>query len=134
MQTKHIDLAIKVLTALISGDGDVIKNTPNRTDTPRRRCRVDCGICNNLPSEVSTKFLQECFKMWRHYSGDVDYPVPDPDKPGCPEAAASIYLGTHGSMYSGPYGTLRRDLAQHILNEFNELKELQDERKEDKAS
>lgn len=133
MQAEHIDLTIKVLTALISADEAVIQNTPNRPSEPDNRYNVDYGICNNLHFEGSTKFLRECFKSWEHYSGDDTYPVPDPDNMGCPEAAYRIYHTVHESMYSGPYGELRRDLAQHILNKLNELKENAGERKEDKA-
>lgn len=95
------------LERLLAGDIDMLNN----------------GICGNL-SGNHKEVLQKHFKTWNHYSGDILYPVPDPEDKLTPRflyyevCERAIFL-KEGNMWVGAYGELRLDLVRHILQELS---------------
>ena len=71
------------------------------------------GICAlaNLPLDDVEKFVG-----WKHYSGYLFAPVPDPETTGT-EAAVIIFSTSHynGEMWVGDYGALRKDLLNYMV-------------------
>lgn len=74
------------------------------------------GLCYHLAMNSSGDSLQllfllrTCFKSWKHYSGDINFPVPSPTNDSAQEAYCYWY-----NKYSGEYGELRLDLLDHII-------------------
>lgn len=82
----------------------------------------DYGICVNLEERANIDvayFMQPCFRTWRQFSGNYDYPIPSPyasDK----YSASGVYSTTHtDDMWNPehPYGSLRLDLLEHLIRE-----------------
>jgi len=59
--------------------------------------------------------MAELYSSWPHYSGDVCYPVPDPQGLKEPEEAFDTVI-----RWKGPFGTLRRSLCRHLASELRE--------------
>lgn len=81
------------------------------------------GICWQFePLELySTAELRQflnSFKTWPHYSGDIDFPVPSPDKS---IDAIDAYFDNLGDLWNRDteYGRLRWDLLDHIIKELS---------------
>lgn len=80
-----------------------------------------CGICYNLngnadwePGTDSTgnQLVAHYAKSWQHYTGEKEYPVPHPELPAwLAYTVANLYLWDK----SHPYGSLRWDLLNHII-------------------
>lgn len=83
------------------------------------------GLCMNLRTlwnlsdAQSDDLLQEAFRSWSHYSGNWEYPVPDPEAPFDEVAAHKIYSDRsdrHDLWDDSPYGNLRRELCLHTAD------------------
>ena len=73
---------------------------------------VQIGICGNLKELVSGDaymLVSHYSTSWEKYSGNVEYPVPDPLRrdPYCPGR----------NMWVGEYGALRYELLEHLIEE-----------------
>ena len=94
------------------------------------------GICHNLSNvqyyitrrDVNTsKFrlqraLNKHFKTWKHFSGDLGYPIPSLSE--CLDACHK-YFSVAENLYDqcDPYCKLRYDLVDHIIDQMKaELK------------
>ena len=90
------------------------------------------GICGNLVhlcglyGAVAYGSLGEAFPSWPKYSGNRDYPIPDPEAPSDIAAAHSIYYNHENLWDDSTYGDLRRELCLHIADwlEANKAKVL----------
>lgn len=71
------------------------------------------GICSNLNN--NSPLVRKYSKSWKYYSGDIHYPVPDPEGK---LFGRDMYQVTD-NMWEGEYGELRRDLVKHILQEIS---------------
>lgn len=83
------------------------------------------GICTGaylIFNRVFKDTRAEVFQEWPHYSGDVDYPVRDPNKAGA-DAAAALFgeAFKRGSLWEGEYGDLRLDLLEHMLCAYKRM-------------
>ena len=82
--------------------------------------RVFFGICGNLaqtlPEDKVDDLLDEAFRSWPKYSGNREYPIPDPEAPSDFAAAYRIYCSRHDLWDYSPYGNLRRELCLHIAD------------------
>lgn len=79
---------------------------------------VEQGLCYSLEQEgLHIPKLGKIIETWDKYSGDDDYPVPDPA-----EAEADPYLKYHNTadIWTGEYGELRRELCQYIADYIKE--------------
>lgn len=99
--------------------------------------RRDCGICENIISVTGGKFdltFYRHFKTWKYYSGNSQYPVPNPVKDSSwgPSFAynRSFFKWLRRRWYNDmfnmkmSYSHLRWDLVKHIISEMEkELKE-----------
>ena len=80
-----------------------------------------CGICANLKENANLKvddFLHPCFRTWKQFSGNYDYPVPSPYSDEY--SASDVYNTTHEDYMwnpEHPYGSLRLDLLEHLIRE-----------------
>lgn len=80
------------------------------------------GLCGNLvhlcdlPGAVIDDLLPEAFRSWPNYSGNLGYPVPDPEAPSSKAAAYKIYYDRHDLWEDSPYGNLRRELCLHVAD------------------
>lgn len=80
--------------------------------------RRQSGLCVELvkAGDLDADHIHALFKTWEHFSGNSAFPVPDPDRPGDPDAAEDIYCREGDPGYwVGPYGELRLKLAEHLL-------------------
>ena len=79
---------------------------------------TDYGICGNLPlSYVAIDdLLGEAFRSWPNYSGNREYPVPDPEALSDPAAARGIYNSCEDLWDDSPYGDLRRELCLYVAD------------------
>jgi hypothetical protein len=71
------------------------------------------GICSNLPDidvSMACDFVEKYAKTWKHFSGSETYPVP---------GRHAAYRAAHdtGSMWTGEYGELRKDLLDHLIEQ-----------------
>lgn len=81
------------------------------------------GICSQFEppdsynSEERLQFLAS-FKTWPHYSGDISFPVPSPDKS---IEAIDAYFDKSNDLWDRDteYGRLRWDLLDHIIEELS---------------
>lgn len=71
------------------------------------------GICAHIPDKYKEE-LYKHFKTWQYFSGDVVYPVPDPENMLSPVHIYDKALVSR-DMWVGKYGELRLDLVKHIL-------------------
>lgn len=91
-----------------------------RENGPRIR---SAGICSQLDlfgwysSEERQQFLA-CFVTWPQYSGDIDSPVPSPDKS---IEAIDAYFDNLYDLWdrNTEYGRLRWGLLDHIIKELS---------------
>lgn len=79
---------------------------------------------------VKEEFLNECFKSWDEFSGNINFPVPVLSDMEIPEkvkdrddpewiAGFAYCSGINGhnlDKWSGEYGETRRRLVRHIIN------------------
>lgn len=89
------------------------------------------GICDNLEKHVSSLypfntgvFIQELksyFSTWQAYSGDEDYPIPDPKNIYSPNTCFWKNTSSKEKMWhKGKYAMLRRDLCKHLVKCYKE--------------
>lgn len=71
-----------------------------------------CGLCFNGLNLLPTKYLQYIFKTWKHFSGDLKFPVHTSNKL---DPIQQFDYNTV-SKYTGKYGKARLKLAKHALN------------------
>lgn len=94
-----------------------------------------CGLCTNIDLVVSAyvksipgNYVSACeclsltrqlrwhvFSQWPLYSGEQNYPVPSAHPDGAAYAAYSIAF-EEGTLWTGEYGDLRRDLCQFTID------------------
>ncbi len=78
----------------------------------------ESGLCREL-AQAEDRILypiMELWAGWEHYSGDLLYPVPDPQKPDDPAAAEAAFAAFPlGGGFIGEYGELRLKLAAYLL-------------------
>lgn len=91
-----------------------------RENGPKNR---DVGICSQFDlygfySSEERRQLRASFKTWPHYSGDIDFPVPSPDKY---MEAVDVYFDEGNDLWDrdAEYGRLRWDLLDHIIKELS---------------
>lgn len=73
--------------------------------------------------ERAEQEMHRLFALWPNYSGSHLYPVPDPDHPhGDDEFGAYWFAGRRyegpGSVWTGEYGALRRELLDFMIAEL----------------
>ena len=68
--------------------------------------RPSCGLCYHSKLGLPRRYL----RSWKHFSGNIDYPIPCPDGGDVKECYKK-----NRTLYSGEYGKLRMDLAWHLL-------------------
>ena len=89
-------------------------------------CFMNVGICkwsgtcarvSYFPADVVYKWLLEKFQKWPKFSGSLLYPVPSPDWRA---EDFSYRTANHTVMWSPfhPYGALRRELLQFLIDEM----------------
>lgn len=92
-----------------------------RENGPKNR---DAGICSQLDlygsyssEEQRWQFIAS-FMTWPHYSGDISFPVPSPDKS---IEAIDAYFDKSNDLWDRDteYGRLRWDLLDHIIKEMS---------------
>lgn len=72
------------------------------------------GICSQLClyGDFNT-YLEELFKEWKHFSGEIEYPI------SLRNCELTPYLQYHGlPKYSGEYGVLRFKLIKYCIKKF----------------
>lgn len=80
------------------------------------------GICGNLthwrrlPEAAVNYLLRKAFLDWPGYSGNIMFPIPDPEAPSDKAAASLIYDSRRDLWEDSPYGNLRRELCLHIAD------------------
>lgn len=80
---------------------------------PSEKFCDESGLCFNTGIEMEEDdYLEGLFESWEHYSGNPRYPVPHPTL----DSKAGYVTFT--SFYSGEYGKLRFDLANHLVTEL----------------
>lgn len=86
--------------------------------------RVTDGLCgvvysaSNHTHYVRRQWLEKCFASWPEFSGDISYPVRSPTS-----LITSKKAFLQFSYYVGDYGASRLRLAQHLLDNIEELPE-----------
>ena len=93
---------------------------------------LNYGICGNLVhlcglyEAVVYSSLGEAFLSWPKYSGNQEYPIPDPEASSDIGAAYGIFYGRFDLWDDSPYGNLRRELCLHVADwlEANKAKVL----------
>lgn len=96
---------------------DSIRNVLARAKELRKAPKGRYGLCSVLALDrLEPELVCEIFSSWEHYSGSMDYPVPDPCFPAddVVELARQAY-DTAGDMYEGEYGALRIKLLDHLI-------------------
>ena len=93
-----------------------------RENGPDKR---DGGICSQfdlygLYSSEERQRFRASFKTWPHYSGDIEFPVPSPDKS---IEAIDAYFDRGNDLWDRytAYGRLRWDLLDHIIKEMSHV-------------
>lgn len=91
-----------------------------RENGPHNR---SAGICSQfdmfgLYSSEERRQFRDSFKTWPHYSGDISFPVPSPDKS---IEAIDAYFDNQDDLWDHgtDYGRLRWDLLDHIIKEMS---------------
>lgn len=81
-----------------------------------------CSICEYVMSEgfwgyseIFKPILRKLGSEWEHFSGDVTYPVPDPDGVF---NSQDIFEDIDVNMWEGEYGALRKDLLNFMISEL----------------
>lgn len=76
------------------------------------------GICTNVDNHIHPndslavdQLLKRLFVKWPKFSGDVVYPVPSPSAGESPKRAFEM------SRWVGPYGDLRRELLDFLIEQ-----------------
>jgi hypothetical protein len=78
---------------------------------------VTTGLCRHI--HIDGVLKDALFSGWSKHTGEVDYPVPDPDGDYTPgEKYHSCW-----DMFEGEYGDLRIDLGHYFIERANELRE-----------
>ena len=75
------------------------------------------GLCSCLSEEgLKIPRLSRIFESWSKYSGDIAFPVPDPEGRG----DAYTKYRQAGDMWEGDYGDLRKELCQYLADHIKE--------------
>ena len=120
---------ISIILYLLSrwGDGDYME----LGDRSKGFCPNLCAWLRvHLPFEKNNSLLENClvdffqpyFKSWENYSGDIRYPVPDPESTNklsrcAPKKAYDAFEDLWGDS---KYANFRRELCRHIVDKFIE--------------
>lgn len=110
------DLVEAVLLSLVSDDdlyamASTLKQLGEGGDPD-----FDCvGICHNLKGiwQLGGRLVQLMSRRWCNYSGEINFPVPDPEEV---RSAAGTYFEL--PPWTGRYGELRRDLCLFLAREM----------------
>lgn len=78
----------------------------------------EVGTLANI--HMAIDWMEKTWIEWEHYSGNYEYPVPDPRKKDN-SFKAYVHYHTCEGMWTGPYGKLRLDLCRFLLEELNKL-------------
>ena len=84
-----------------------------------------CGICTNLSNKVNSQveelesseyydagqILEQAFYTWPKFSGNVNFPIQDPNETETPE---NVY--NELPKWTGAYGALRFELLDHVID------------------
>lgn len=83
------------------------------TNLPVNYCGRD-GLCTTCLKHVPSSFTNEMFKCWKHFSGDLGYPVPDQNYP---HYSAKMAFNRCENLYSRRtyYGLMRWRLVAHCI-------------------
>lgn len=75
-----------------------------------------CAKMTEIAPEVWDKWLEDKFKQWPKFSGDIDYPVPSDTKDS---AKMAYFFCSPTDLWSPfcPYGALRRELLEFLIRE-----------------
>lgn len=76
-----------------------------------------CAKVAEVAPEVWDKWLKDKFKQWPKFSGDVNYPVPSVTKDSDKMAYFFCQLTDLWSPFH-PYGVLRRELLEFLIQEM----------------
>ena len=100
-----------------------IMNVLDRAKALRAEPKGLYGLCQTLSLDrLDEELVQDIFKTWPKFTGYLDYPVPCPG--GHTVVGGVVVLGAKaakaaydftGDMYSGPYGALRLELLDHLI-------------------
>lgn len=75
------------------------------------------SMCLYLYNVLKVRCHDHIWREWEHYSGDRQYPVPNPNKDSGISESYGAWLGFyHGELWEGAYGDLRRDLCRYVIN------------------
>lgn len=80
----------------------------------------ECILANFMDEWERLLHIENYYSGWSHFSGDTQYPVPDPSGGLTPE---QVYRG-RTPKWKGAYGDLRKDLCRHIAKEIEVLIEV----------
>ena len=80
------------------------------------------GICTNLSDKVNSrveesvrynswKILEQAFPTWPKFSGNVEFPINDPNEI---EMGREVYVRL--PKWTGAYGALRFELLDHVID------------------
>lgn len=75
------------------------------------------GLCSRICIMGALK--DALFSGWPKHTGEVDYPVPDPDG----DYTSGEKYHSCWNMFEGEYGDLRIDLGNYFIERANELRE-----------
>lgn len=85
---------------------------------PREVDHAQFGICFQITHTNNYVYTKRLMRQWPKYSGDSDYPIPDPDGIEDP----SVYYSRSGSsaMWNKehPYGALRHELLDYLIEKL----------------
>lgn len=81
------------------------------------------GICDNIPFVLNyyeKQAVYAFFREWEHYSGFLAYPIIDPENTAVQGRQYSDAMeGGYMWDISHPYGKLRHDLLDHLIQKFS---------------
>jgi hypothetical protein len=100
-----------------------IMNVLDRAKALRAEPKGLYGLCQTLRlNQLDKELVQDIFKTWPKFTGDLTYPVPCPG--GHTVVDGEVVFGAKAAkeaynlaydMYTGPYGALRLELLDHLI-------------------
>lgn len=85
-------------------------------------CLHQLGVASS-DLDIIEERMDKLFRIWPHYSGDLDYPVPGEDSSlMSPREEFDYHLDNNLSMWdkSTEYGQLRWDLLEFMIKELED--------------
>jgi hypothetical protein len=105
-----------------------IMNVLDRAKALRAEPKGLYGLCQTLRlNQLDEELVQDIFKTWPKFTGDLTYPVPCPGGHTVVDGVVvdgEVVLGAKAAkaaydaardMYSGEYGALRIELLDHLI-------------------